>query len=261
MTPAPTEKPRVGLFVTCLVDVMRPAAGFAAVKLLEDAGCDVHVPAAQTCCGQPAWNAGESAAARPIARQVIETFEGFDYTVAPSGSCAGMMIKHFPEMFAGDAAWAARADALAEKTRELMSFLTDVMGVARTDAVYDGAVTYHDSCSGLRELGVKRQPRALLGAVKGLALKEGAECETCCGFGGLFCVKYPDVSARIVDKKVDDILATGADTVAGGDIGCLMNIAGALRARGGRAADISVRHAAEILAGHADADKDKKARP
>ncbi|MHC8508026.1 MAG: (Fe-S)-binding protein [Rhodospirillales bacterium] len=246
MIRAPTEKPRVGLFVTCLVDLMRPSIGFAAVKLLEDAGCDVHVPETQTCCGQPAWNAGESRAARPVARQVIETLELFDYTVAPSGSCAGMIVKHFPEMFEDDAVWGPRARALAAKTHELVSFLTDVMGVARTGAAYDGRVTYHDACSGLRELDIKRQPRALLGGVEGLTIKESAECETCCGFGGLFCVKYPDISGRIVDKKVDDILASGADTLLAGDMGCLMNIAGRLSRRG---AGVAVRHVAEVLAG------------
>lgn len=243
-------RPRTGLFVTCLIDLMRPSAGFAAAKLLERAGCAVHAPAAQTCCAQPAWNAGESRAARPVARAVIAAFEGFDYTVAPSGSCAGMIAKHYPEMFKDDPEWGPRARALAAQTHELTSFLTDVMGVTETGAAYAGRVTYHDSCAGLREMGVKRQPRALLNAVKGLSIAEGAECETCCGFGGLFCVKQPDISARIADKKINDILASGADTVLAGDMGCLMHIAGRLSRRG---VDVAVRHAAEVLAGETSA--------
>lgn len=241
-----TSKPTVGLFVTCLVDLMRPVVGFAAVKLLEDAGCRVDVPASQTCCGQPAYNSGDKADAIDIAKNTIAAFEGFDYVVAPSGSCAGMIKDHYPEAFAGDPGWSARAEALAGKTYELMSFLTDVLGVKATTAAFDGTVTYHDSCSGLRELGIKDQPRALLSSVEGLKISEGKETETCCGFGGLFCVKYPDISEKMVDAKVDDIIATGADTVLAGDLGCLMNIAGRLQRRG---VDVKARHAAEVLAG------------
>ncbi len=246
MSPPP---PNVGLFVTCLVDLMRPAVGFAAVKLLEDAGCVVSVPAAQTCCGQPAYNAGDQADARAIARQVIAVFEGFDYVVAPSGSCAGMIRVHFPGLFAGDAAMAGRARALGERTFELTQFLRDVLQVPDVDAEYKGCATYHDGCAGLREMGIKEQPRALLATVRGLELKEGGEAEICCGFGGLFCVKYPDISGRIVDGKVDDVLATGADTVLGGDLGCLLNVAGRLKRRG---SDVRVRHVAEVLAGMTD---------
>lgn len=238
--------PKVGLFATCLVDLMRPVVGFAAVKLLEDAGCQVDVPKTQTCCGQPAFNSGDSVDASDIAKLVIETFEGFDYVVAPSGSCGGMIKDHYPELFADDEIWGPRAEALSAKTYELMSFLTDVLGQETTGAAFDGQVTYHDSCSGLRELGIKDQPRKLLGAVEGLSIVEGQETETCCGFGGLFCVKYPDISEKMVDAKVDDIIATGADTVLAGDLGCLMNIAGRLQRRG---VNIKARHAAEVLAG------------
>lgn len=241
-----TLSPRVGLFATCLVDLMRPLVGFAAVKLLEDAGCRVEVPEAQTCCGQPAYNAGDSADAADIARGVIATFEGFDYVVVPSGSCGGTLKRHYPEMFDGDAEWGPRAAALAAKTFELMSFLTDVLGITATGAAFAGTVTYHDSCSGLRELDIKAQPRALLGAVDGLTISEGNETETCCGFGGLFCVKYPDISEKMVDAKIADIQKTGAGTLLAGDLGCLMNIAGRLQRRG---IDIKVRHAAEVLAG------------
>jgi L-lactate dehydrogenase complex protein LldE len=246
----PPKPCRVGLFVTCLVDLMRPTVGFAAVKLLEDAGCTVSVPLAQTCCGQPAFNSGDTADAKAIARPVIEAFQGFDYVVVPSGSCGGMIKAHYPELFADEPAMAARVQDLCARTFELVSFLTDVLGVKDVDARYEGVVTYHDSCSGLRELGVKSQPRALLKQVRGLTLKEGKEAETCCGFGGLFCVKYPEISGRIVDAKVDDVLATGADTLLAGDLGCLMNMAGRLTRRGAR---VRVRHVAEVLAGVTDA--------
>lgn len=242
--------PTVALFATCLVDLMRPSVGFAAVKLLEDADCTVEVPEAQTCCGQPAYNAGDSRDAADIARQVIAVFEPYDHVVVPSGSCAGMISHHYPDLLKDDPSWLPRAEALAAKTHELVSFLTDVCGVKDLDTAYDGVATYHDSCSGLRELGIKAQPRALLDKVKGLSLKEGAAAETCCGFGGLFCVKYPDISERMVDGKVDDILATGADTLLAGDLGCLLNMAGRLKRRG---ADIRVRHVAEVLAGELDA--------
>src|SRR5262249_48971941 len=161
--------PRVGLFVTCLVDLVRPQVGFAAVKLLEAAGCKVEVPAAQTCCGQPAWNAGADAHTADIARQVVEAFEGYDYVVAPSGSCAGMIRNHYPEALAGDAQYAARARALARKTHELVSFLVKVRGVKGAAAKAAGTAAYHDSCSSLREMGVKSEPRALLGSVEGLS--------------------------------------------------------------------------------------------
>ncbi len=162
--------PRVGLFVTCLVDLFRPSVGFSAVKLLEDADCEVHVPRAQTCCGQPAYNSGDRKDAREIAGQVIEAFEEFDYVVAPSGSCAGMLKHHYAELFAGDAKWQARAAAFSAKVFELVSFLTDVMFVSKLDAAYSGTVTYHDSCSGLRELGVETQPRKLLKQVRRMCL-------------------------------------------------------------------------------------------
>ncbi len=238
--------PHVALFVTCLVDLMRPSVGFAAVKLLEDAGCGVSAPAAQTCCGQPAYNAGDRADARAIARQVIAAFEAFDYVVAPSGSCAAMIKVHYAGLFADEPAWAGRAEALAGRTYELTQFLRDVLHVDELAAQYQGLATYHDGCSGLRELGIKAQPRALLGHVAGLALRESPKAEACCGFGGTFCVKYPDISAHIVDEKVDDIAATGADTVIAGDLGCLLNIAGRLQRRG---LAVKARHVAEVLAG------------
>jgi len=243
-----TPKPRVGLFVTCLVDLFRPTVGFAAVKLIEDAGCEVFVPTAQTCCGQPAYNSGDRAGARALAEQVIATFEGFDHVVIPSGSCAGMIKVHYADLFAGEPDWAMRAERLAAKTHELTSFLVDVLNVAPLPTAWEGTATYHDGCSGLRELGVKTQPRQLLGAVDGLALREMRDAEACCGFGGTFCVKYDEISNSIVSRKVTDIKATGADLVLAGDLGCLLNIAGKLKREG---AAIEVRHVAEVLAGMA----------
>jgi L-lactate dehydrogenase complex protein LldE len=243
-----SPRPKVGLFVTCLVDLFRPSVGFAALKLLEDAGCVVEVPETQTCCGQPAYNSGDRADAQAIARQVVAAFEPFDYVVAPSGSCAGMIRKHYPALFADDAAWKPRAEALAAKTFELVSFLADVLGVTAVAAAHNGSVTYHDSCSGLRELGVRDQPRRLLATVNGLTLKELPDADVCCGFGGTFCVKYPDLSNAIVERKTAVIAATGAETLLAGDLGCLLNMAGKLK-REGRAT--KSRHVAEVLAGMA----------
>ncbi|MFO0293940.1 MAG: (Fe-S)-binding protein [Rhodospirillales bacterium] len=245
------RRPRVGLFVTCLVDLFRPAVGFAAVKLLEDAGCDVEVPGMQTCCGQPAFNSGDNADAADLARRTIALFEDFDYVVVPSGSCGGMIKEHYPELLAADAAWAPRARHLAARCHELVSFLHDIRGVSRLDAGHARSVTYHDSCSGLRELGVKAQPRALLAKVAGLSLRELPGAETCCGFGGTFCVKYPEISDKMVAEKAADILATGADTLLAGDLGCLMNMAGKLKrlAMEQGARPVEVRHVAEVLAG------------
>ncbi|MGO4704813.1 (Fe-S)-binding protein [Microvirga sp. 2MCAF38] len=239
---------RVGLFVTCLVDLMRPSIGFAAVKLLEDAGCTVEVPS-QTCCGQPAFNSGDRATTRAIAEQVIEAFRGYDYVVAPSGSCAGTIKTHYRELFDDDPNWRPRAEDLSARTYELTSFLVDVLGVTSVDATFKGQVTYHDSCSGLRELGVQNQPRKLLSSVQGLSLVEMNESDVCCGFGGTFAVKYGDISAAIVEAKEKNIEATGAPTLLAGDLGCLMNMAGKLT-RDGK--PIVVRHVAEVLAGMTD---------
>jgi L-lactate dehydrogenase complex protein LldE len=240
------DNPRVALFVTCLVDLFRPSVGFAAVKLLEDAGCHVEVPEAQTCCGQPAYNMGDREDAAAIARNVIEAFEGYDYVVVPSGSCGGMIIKHYPQLFDHDPAMAERARNLALRTHELVSFLADVLGVRRVEAGLRAVATYHDACSGLRELRIRRQPRALLASVEGLELRELPAADVCCGFGGTFCVKYPEVSTKMVSDKVAAIAAAGAELVLAGDLGCLMNIAGRLQRLGH---DVHARHVAEVLAG------------
>jgi len=246
---ASAVRPRVGLFVTCLVDLFRPSVGFAAVKLMEDAGCIVEVPAAQTCCGQPAFNSGDRKDARDIAAAVIRAFEGYDYIVAPSGSCAGMLKKHYAELFDDDATACARAEAFSARVFELVSFLTDVLGVTGVEARFDRPVTYHDSCSGLRELGIQAQPRKLLASVEGLELKEMRDADVCCGFGGTFCVKYPDISNKIVGEKTATIAESGAEVLLAGDLGCLMNMAGKLK-REGKA--IEARHVAEVLAGMTD---------
>lgn len=244
----PSRRPRVGLFVTCLVDLFRPNVGFAAIKLLEDAGCEVHVPELQVCCGQPAYNSGDSKDARDLACRVIEAFECFDYLVAPSGSCAGMIKEHYPLLFGASTPWRTRAQDVAARTHELLGFLTDVMNVEGVAARYDATVTYHDSCSGLREMGIHEQPRSLLASVAGLSVTEMRDSNVCCGFGGTFCVKFPRISERMVAEKTRSIADSGADVVLGGDMGCLLNIAGRLKRSG---STIAVYHTAEVLAGMA----------
>ena len=243
------SSPHVGLFVTCLVDAMRPSVGFASLKLLEDAGCIVGIPETQTCCGQPAFNSGADNHARDIAKQVISAFEHFDYVVVPSGSCAGMLKVHAKELFVDDPEWSERHRSLAHKTYEIMSFLSDVMEYTPKDVGCESTATYHDSCSGLRELNIHDQPRALLSNVKGLEMKPLSGNDVCCGFGGTFCVKYPDISNQIVVDKAREITKTGADMLLAGDLGCLMNMAGKLSRDG---AKIKAYHAVEVLAGMTD---------
>lgn len=241
---------KVGLFVTCLVDLMRPSIGFAALKLLEEAGCEVSVPETQTCCGQPGYNAGDRASALALARKVLAEFEAFDYVVAPSGSCAGMIRTHYPDLFAGQPE-EARVLALCMRVYELTDFLANVLRFERSIKTPIKTITYHDSCAGLRELNVKVQPRALLAQMEGLQLKEMDECEACCGFGGTFAVKYGDISTHIADRKCDNIAASvaahGTAAVVLGDLGCMLNIEGRLRRRGDTTTQ--VLHVAEVLAG------------
>ena len=244
MTGKMTGKPRVALMVTCLVDMIRPSVGFASVKLLEDAGCIVEVPE-QTCCGQPNYNSGDREGAVRLARGMIGALEGYDYAVVPSGSCAAMAVKDYPLIFAGTPEEAAARD-LAARTHEIVSCLTDVMKVETVEAAFPAKVAYHDGCSGLRSLGIHAQPRKLLGSVAGLELAEMREADVCCGFGGAFCVKYPEISNRMVSDKADRIAETGADLVLAGDLGCLMNMGGKLSREGKR---IAARHVVEVLAG------------
>ena len=241
--------PNVGLFVTCLVDAMRPQIGFAALQLLEEAGCRVEVPPQQICCGQPAFNSGDDADAAALARQLIAAFEPYDYVVLPSGSCAGSIRHGYPELLADDPAWAARAETLAAKTHEIMSFLVDVLGFVPEGRRLDASATYHDSCAGLRELGVSAQPRRLLAAVDGLALRPLEGNDVCCGFGGTFCVKYPAISNKIVEEKAEAIERSGAELLLAGDLGCLLNMAGKLHRRGSA---VRCYHTIEVVAGVAN---------
>ena len=240
-----SSKSRVGLFVTCLVDLMRPSMGFAAVKLLEQSGGDVFVPESQTCCGQPAWNGGADKDAAALARAVVDAFETFDYVVVPSGSCGGMIKLHYVEALRDDPAYLPRAKALAARTHELVSFLVNVRGMKSVSAQCATRGCYHDSCSSLREMKVKAQPRQLLASVEGFELTELKEPDVCCGFGGLFSVKYPDISERMADDKIADVQASGAETLVGGDLGCLLHLAGRMERQG---KPVTVRHVAEVLA-------------
>jgi L-lactate dehydrogenase complex protein LldE len=237
---------KVGLFVTCLVDLARPDIGFATLKLLEDAGCDVVVPEGQTCCGQPGYNSGAREVSKALARKVLAEFRDCDYVVAPSGSCSGQVRLHYVQDLFRDAPERAEFERLARRWYELAEFLVDVLKVERVPGRFDGAVTYHDGCAGLRELGVKQQPRRLLERA-GARLAEMADCEKCCGFGGTFSVKLGDISTRMADNKCANIASSGARVVAGGDLGCLLNIEGRLRRRGDR--ETKVLHFAEIIAG------------
>lgn len=245
--PNDTVVRNVTLFVTCLADLLRPAVGFATLSLLERAQCKVHVPLEQTCCGQPAYNAGDYPAARPLARRVIALLEPADFVVVPSGSCAGMIREHYPRLL--DGAWRDRALELAAKTFELTTFLVDIAphlpaGPGVRPAEGRGAIAYHDGCAGLRELGVRDQPRKLL-RERGIEVLEPEQRDVCCGFGGTFCAKMPAISAKMADDKLDAALATGATTLTAGDLGCLLHLAGRARRRG---LSIELRHVAEILA-------------
>lgn len=220
---------RVALFATCLADQAAPEAAVAAVRLLRHLGVDVAFPEAQTCCGQPAYNVGYHAEARRLAEHHLRVFDGFDHVVLPSGSCAAMVVGHYPGLFDADPAAHAAATDLARRTSELSSFVVDVLGRADVGADLRGTrVTYHDGCHALRTLGVAEAPRRLLRAA-GAELIEAVGHDTCCGFGGLFSVKLPEVSAAMARAKHDGIHATGADVLTSGDAGCLLQLGGSLR--------------------------------
>ncbi|KJK17823.1 Fe-S oxidoreductase [Burkholderiaceae bacterium 16] len=240
---------RVGLFATCLVDLMRPEIGFSVLKLLEKAGYEVMVPEAQTCCGQPAYNSGERAGARDLAEKFLREFEMFDYVVIPSGSCGGMVLHHYADLLGDDPELNGRYEGLRSRVFELTDFLVNVAKMGEFDSRFAGRITYHDACSGLRELGVKSQPRALLAQLPGVQLSEMKDCEACCGFGGTFSVKYGNISTAIVDEKCANIKASGADAVVLGDLGCMLNIEGRLRRTGDTRTQ--VLHIAQVLAGDA----------
>lgn len=236
-------KPGVALFVTCLADLMRPSVARASITLLEDAGFAVRVPGQQSCCGQPGYNAGDYRGAAAIARQVIARFEHFEYTVLPSGSCAGMMIRHYPRLLEGE--WRERAERFAERVFELTTFLADVAAYHPGTRDRSLVVSYHDACAGFRELGIREQPRKLL-TDAGVQVRELSQRDVCCGFGGTFCAKMPAISADMADHKISDAQASGADTLISGDLGCLLALAGRARRRNIR---LRFRHVAEVLAG------------
>jgi L-lactate dehydrogenase complex protein LldE len=236
-------KPTTALFVTCLVDQFFPDVGEATARLIERCGRRVVFPRAQTCCGQPASNMGYRAEARRLARRFVEIFEPFDEIVTPSGSCASMVRVHFPELFHGEPEWEERSRRLAERTFELTEFLA-ARGFTAEDCRFRGKVTCHDSCHLTRELGVREPPRALLRQVPGLELVEMEDAGVCCGFGGAFSVKMPELSAAMLDDKLGAAEATGADVLTAADCGCLMHLGGALKRRGSR---LRVLHVAEIL--------------
>jgi L-lactate dehydrogenase complex protein LldE len=236
----------VSLFIQCLVDSMFPEVGEAMVAVFDRLSIPLTYPEGQTCCGQPAYNSGYRREAAAAARHFIEVFEEAHAIVCPSGSCVHMVRHHYPELFAGEPVMAERARAIGAKTFEFTEYLVDVLGITDVMAEFPGTVTYHDSCHLNRGLGIARQPRMLLEAVRGLELIEMRDSDTCCGFGGTFSVNYPEISVAMVDEKIANILATGAEAVVGCDISCLMNILGRLSRREEK---VKVLHIAQVLAG------------
>jgi L-lactate dehydrogenase complex protein LldE len=239
---------KISLFVTCIVDQLFPKVGECTVNVLRRAGCEVEFDDRQTCCGQPAFNSGYRKEARDFAERFIEIFESStaDAIVSPSGSCTAM-VKHFHELFPDDEEWRARADRIADKTYELGSFLVNVLGIKNTDAAFDGRIGFHDACHGLRDLGIKQQPRELLGNVDKAELVELPDSEVCCGFGGTFSVKYPEISVEMVDRKIKSIEEANLRAIVSCDSSCLMQIGGRLSRNGSK---VTAMHLAEILDSH-----------
>ncbi len=242
----PTKsKSTVALLVTCLVDLYRPSVGFACIKLLESAGYQVVVPKTQTCCGQPAFNNGDNKNAAELAKKLISEFEDYDYIVAPSGSCIAM-LHDYPALFTTNSESHKKAKRLKNRSFEITSFLVDVVDHKSIGSSFRGAITYHDSCSGLRSLAIEKQPRKLLGQVKHAQVREMKEADACCGFGGTFCVKYAEISNQMVTDKIKAICATDADLLVSGEMGCLLNIVGKLKREN---KTIQARHIVEVLVG------------
>jgi L-lactate dehydrogenase complex protein LldE len=237
---------RVSLFVTCIVDQLWPSIGTSAVEVLRRAGCEVTFDERQTCCGQPAFNTGYRSEARTLAKRFIEIYESSkaDAIVSPSGSCTAM-VHHFHELFAEDEAWRKRGVAIAERTHEFGSFLVNLLGVEDVGASFQGRVTWHDACHGLRDLGVRNEPRRLIRNVRGAEFVELPNADACCGFGGTFSVKYPEISVAILDNKVDAIEQAGVRAVVSADASCLMQIGGRLSRR---QSGVRAMHLAELLA-------------
>ena len=236
----------VTLFVQCLVDGIYPEVGEAMVAIFNKLGISVNCPLDQTCCGQPAFNAGYRKAAKVAAKRFIEIFEDSESIVCPSGSCVSMVKNHYRELFEDDLKWFERAVEVGQKTFELSQYIVDILKIEDVGASYNGKVTYHDSCHLLRELGISEQPRRLIRNIKRAQLIEMKDSDRCCGFGGTFSVKYPVISTAMVDDKVDNIIASGADTVTGCDVSCLMNIQGRLSRIG---SSVKTLHIAQLLAG------------
>ena len=240
----PEKRVKASIFITCLIDQFYPQIGEAMVKVLRRQGVELSFPEAQTCCGQPAFNAGFQPEARDLAKRFVSIFENEEYVVAPSGSCTSMVRVFYPDLFKNDPKMLERARKLGERTYEFSEFLVKVLGVDEVDARHDGTVAYHPSCHLLRELGVKSEPRQLLQSVQGIELKELPDAEQCCGFGGTFSVKYPDISGAILERKLDCIRRSGAETLVANDAGCLMHMAGGLKRQN---IPVGARHLAEIL--------------
>lgn len=236
---------KVSLFVTCLVDQLWPRVGAATVEVLERAGCEVVFDDRQTCCGQPAFNSGYRDEARAVATNLLDCAREDPETpiLLPSGSCAAM-VHHLPELFAGTDR-EEEAKAVAARTHDLAGFLVHVLGITDLGARFPHRVTWHDACHGLRDLGIREEPRALLKEVEGVELVEARGCDTCCGFGGTFSVKYPEVSVAMVDWKLQHIEESGVDAVVSGDVSCLMQLGGRLERRG---SPVRTIHLAEVLA-------------
>ena len=240
---------KVSLFVTCLVDQLWASVGTSSVEVLRRVGCEVEFDDRQTCCAQPAFNTGYRDEARAVAKRFIQLFEesSADAIVSPSGSCTAM-VHHYPELFAEDAEWLKRAKAIAERTHELSSFLVRVLKIEDVGAAWQGRVTWHDACHGLRDLNVKREPRRLISNVRGAEFVELDNADSCCGFGGTFSVKYPEISLAILDQKIEAIERAEVDAVVSGDASCLMQIGGRLSRKGSK---VRVMHLAELLASRA----------
>lgn len=237
---------KVTLFVQCLVDGLYPEVGEAMLRIFDRFGIAVDCPPDQTCCGQPAFNSGYRKAATVAAKRFIEIFEDAEWIVCPSGSCVNMVKNHYGDLFENDQDWADRAERVGQRTYELSQFLVDILGFENLGARYNGRITYHDSCHLLRGLGVKEQPRRLIQHIKEAQFVEMEDADRCCGFGGTFSFKYPDISTAMVDDKIKNIIASGADTVTGCDISCLMNIQGRLSRLN---SPVKVKHIAQLLVG------------
>lgn len=236
---------KVQLFVTCIVDTLYPQTGEAVVRVLERAGVEVGFPAGQTCCGQPAFNAGMRSDARQMAMHTIQVFEGVPGAVViPSGSCAAMIRHSYPELFAGDPDWLQRAKALAERTYEFTEYLVDHLGVVDTGAHHSGRITYHSSYHLLRDLGVNRQPRQLLQGIQDAEFVELPGTSECCGFGGVFSVEHPEISAAMLERKIENVQTSGAEVIVSCDAGCITHINGGLHRRGKTQRAL---HIAEVL--------------